>query len=219
MCARFQLTATPKEIAEYFSIAVELELLPRLNIAPTQPVLVLRPGGGAMMKWGLTPAWAEADQGAKLINLRSETVFSKFKVQAERQRCLIPATGFYEWRSMAPSLFDDIPPPDKGPRQPVLFTAGGLFAFAGVWDRWNGQESCALLTTEPNALVAPVHDRMPCLLSQRDAEIWLDPDASQDELLALATPFETSAMEARPVNSTLYDSRREPSRLLFCEPE
>jgi len=149
MCGRYRLTRAEK-MAEKFDAEFTGELRPRYNIAPTQPVPVVRAtdSGGVIssMRWGLIPSWAK-DASMAQINARSETIQEKpaFKESVERRRCLIPADGFYEWRR------------SSNPTQPFHFDMkdGSLFAFAGIWDRWtssDGQmvESCAILTTIPN---------------------------------------------------------------------
>lgn len=154
------------------------ELRPRYNIAPTQPVSVVRAKGSARvivsMRWGLIPNWAK-DASMAQINARSETLLEKpaFKENFERRRCLIPADGFYEWRRSGRS------------KQPFHFGMkdDSLFAFAGIWDRWRtpqGQliESCAILTTAPNELLRDVHDRMPVILRPETYHVWLSNTAS-----------------------------------------
>jgi putative SOS response-associated peptidase YedK len=169
VCGRYTLKAPKKAIAEAFDLADVPPLLPRYNIAPTQPVPVVRldPASGerglALLHWGLIPSWADDPAiGHRLINARAETVAEKpaFRSAFKRRRCLVVADGFYEWKrenGKTPYYFrlkDDSP-----------------FAFAGLWDRWEkGDElvaSCTLITCEPNGVVAPVHDRMPVIPQAR----------------------------------------------------
>lgn len=193
MCGRFSLDATAETLATLFDLEPPPALAPRYNIAPTQPVLALRvaPGtdrrGWAWLRWGLIPAWAkDPGIGARMINARSETVAEKpaFRAAFRRRRCLVPATGFYEWRS------------ESGRKQPYLIHAPdhAPFAIAGLWERWQGPdgaelETCSLLTTEANEALRPLHDRMPVLLAPEAWEPWLDPALeAPDPLLPLLAP-------------------------------
>lgn len=162
MCGRFAQRKPSKVIAKTFGVEVP-ELLPRFNIAPTQPVLAVREADGAReaawLRWGLIPSWAgELPQGAGLFNARSETVTEKpsFRDSFKRRRCLIPADGFYEWQKLGSR------------KRPHFFYMRGEvpFAFAGLWDSWQDSkgeevETCTILTTTPNELLSTVHDRMP----------------------------------------------------------
>jgi putative SOS response-associated peptidase YedK len=154
------------------------------------------------MRWGLIPSWARDPSGAaRMINARSETASSKpaFRDSLKSRRCLVPADGFYEWTKTG-----------KG-KQPYCFEVndGQLFAFAGIWDRWkdpNGKaiETCSILTTTPNALTAPVHDRMPVILDPDSYYLWLDPGmkdvAAASELLK---PYDASLMRCYPVSTRI----------------
>ena len=162
----------PREaIAEAFDLADVPELLPRYNIAPTQPVPVVRLDRAsgereiALLQWGLIPSWADDPAiGHRLINARAETVAEKtaFHTPFQKRRCLVVADGFYEWAEV------------NGAKQPHYFQLkdGSPFAFAGLWERWSkGEkpiESCTLLTTEANDVVSLVHDRMPIILRPPD---------------------------------------------------
>lgn len=193
MCGRFSLDATAETLATLFDLEPPQALAPRYNIAPTQPVLALRvaPGtdrrGWAWLRWGLIPAWAkDPGIGARMINARSETVAEKpaFRAAFRRRRCLVPATGFYEWRG------------ESGRKQPYLIHApdGAPFAIAGLWEHWQDPggaelETCTLLTTEANEALRPLHDRMPVLLAPEAWERWLDPALeAPDPLLPLLAP-------------------------------
>ena len=194
---------------EEFGLADAPEVPPRYNIAPTQDVLVVRREAGAdprrgasarrarLLRWGLVPSFAEDPAvGNRMINARAESVATRpaFRDSFRARRCLVPAQGFYEWKKFGRA------------REPWLLRlkGGATFAFAGVWDRWTkGEsviESCALITTAANALVAPIHGRMPVLLDRAGYEAWLDPDAKPDDLLPLLAPFPSGAMEAFPVS-------------------
>lgn len=181
------------------------DLQPRYNIAPTQPVAAVRlPEDGAdrelvMLHWGLIPFWAKDPRiGARMINARAETAADKpaFRAAFRRRRCLVPADGFYEWQKQ------------NGTKQPyyIHLQDGRPFAFAGLWERWRGEddaviESCTLLTTKPNELVRPLHNRMPVILHPHNYALWLDPEVEQaDALRRLLDPFPSGEMEAYPVS-------------------
>jgi putative SOS response-associated peptidase YedK len=212
MCGRFTLTTSGEELAEAFGLDQAPALAPRFNIAPTQPVLVLRreaphaPARAATLRWGLVPPLAR-EPGRPLINARAETAAAlpSFRDAFRRRRCLVPADGFYEWRKTA------------GPRkQPMLIRLrdGRPFAFAGLWEPRGrpgdagGSGSCAILTTVPNTLVAGIHDRMPVILPLQDFERWLDPGLLAPEALTpLLRPFPAEMMEAFPVADRVNDAR------------
>ncbi|MBZ5722743.1 MAG: SOS response-associated peptidase [Acidobacteriia bacterium] len=205
MCGRYRLSRRKEFLAEHFGADfADLDWEPRYNIAPTQPVPVVRRDDRGMtfnvslMRWGLIPSWA-GDTSAPMINARCETAASKpsFREPLQRRRCLIPADGFYEWQRAAKV------------KQPFCFEVGegAIFAFAGLWDRWrdpNGQviESCTILTTTPNELLADVHDRMPVILAADSYDRWLDP-TMQDAASAvgLLKPFDSNLMRRYPVST------------------
>ncbi len=178
MCGRFVLKITISAISQHFGTSERPNLRPRYNVAPTQTVPIVRrkhEGEGcelALVRWGLIPSWAkDAKIGYKLINARAETVATapSFRSAFKARRCLIPADGFYEWQKVG------------GGKQPTLIQRkeGDLFAFAGLWEWWKGGddgpvESCAIITTEPNAVTAPIHNRMPVILDPADYDRWLD---------------------------------------------
>jgi putative SOS response-associated peptidase YedK len=175
---------------------------PRYNIAPAQEVLAVHesPDGREMTlyKWGLVPSWAkDASIGAKLINARSETVTEKpsFREAFKRRRCVIPADGFYEWQRAG------------GRKQPFFFRMRDErpFGFAGLWERWEGEggkviNSCAILTTEANEVLRPVHDRMPVILHPDDYELWLGAEARELGLVKeMLRPYPAGEMVGYPV--------------------
>lgn len=205
MCGRFTLIAPAEALVEQFQLAEIPSLTPRYNIAPTQPVAVVRPSpekGGrelALLRWGLIPFWAkDPGIGARMINARSETVAQKpaFRAAFRRRRCLVPVDGFYEWQRL-----------ERG-KQPfyVRLCDGKPFAFAGLWEHWEGSggatiDSCTLLTTEPNGLLRPVHNRMPVVLAPKDYGLWLDPGLQEAELLQpLLRPYPSEGMIAYPIS-------------------
>ena len=260
MCGRFLLTSPAQAIAEAFGVEPPVDLAPRWNIAPGQPVLAVRTGadGGrtlASLRWGLVPWWSnEVSRGATLINARAETAATTpaFRDAFRARRCLVPATGFYEWRASPPPVdaredtqqADLFPSPDEdraespprgreyrlrgqrssraGPRQPFLIGLhdGAPFAFAGLWERWRPRageepalESCAILTTTPNDLVAPIHDRMPVILPRTDFARWLDLEVSDvDVLRSLLRPYPAQEMRAEPVSTWVNDPRHDDAR-------
>jgi putative SOS response-associated peptidase YedK len=201
MCARFQF-APPEDWVEEFGLADAPDVPPRYNIAPTQDVLAVRrqrtgSRQARLFRWGLVPYWAEDPaMGNRLINARAESVATRaaFREPFKQRRCLVPAQGFYEWKKFGRA------------REPwlVRMKGGATFAFAGLWDRWAGAgntiESCALVTTAANPLVAPIHGRMPVLLDRKSYDLWLDPEASEDDLRTLLAPFPAEVMEAFPVS-------------------
>jgi putative SOS response-associated peptidase YedK len=191
MCGRFTLTSTPEELARRFGLDETPQLVARYNIAPGQPVLaVRRDDGGARravwQRWGLVPAWSEApDAGARWINARRETLAEKpaFRDAFRARRCLVPADAFYEWAQRG-----DFREPHR-----VALPDGGLFAFAGVWERWQDRdgtalESCAIVTGPASPAIRALHDRMPVVLPDAVWTDWLDPalrdPAALRELLA-----------------------------------
>jgi putative SOS response-associated peptidase YedK len=217
MCGRFSLRASGADLAEQFGLAEAPDLPPRYNIAPTQPVAVVRAGPGgvalALLRWGLIPRWAKGPEiGSRLINARAEAVAEKpaFREAFRRRRCLVPADGFFEWQARG------------GRKQPYHFRLrdGRPFAFAGLWESWRGEdgealESCAILTTEANGVVGPVHGRMPVILGPADYGRWLDPRAQEPgQLRPLLRPYPAEEMAACPVGPWVNDPRHEGPRCL-----
>lgn len=209
MCGRFSQSQPAAAIAQAFQVAVP-PLTPRYNIAPTQSVAtVLRTPEQKdrqfkMLHWGLIPSWAkDPKMGARLINARAETVSEKpaFRTAFRQRRCLVLADGFYEWQQQE----------NKKQKQPFYFRLqdGRPFAFAGLWERWedaNGEdiESCTFLTTEANALMRPIHNRMPVILDPKEYDLWLDPEVKKPELLQpLLRPYPIEEMMAYPVSKAV----------------
>ncbi len=218
MCGRFTLSDPDAEqLSARFGVVAVPDLRPRYNIAPTQPIAVVRLGGSAremvMLRWGLIPSWAKDPTiGDRLINARAETVAEKpsFRSAFLRRRCLIVADGFYEWQKR------------RSGKQPyyVRLREGQLFAFAGLWERWTGPqgqeiESCVLLTTSPNDLLRPIHDRMPVILHPDDYALWLDPAVDdRTRLQALLQPYPSDEMEAYPVGRRVNDPHNDDPRCI-----
>lgn len=217
MCGRFTLYHTLEELEERFAaeMVVAEGTEARYNIAPTQDILVVTQNGARHLQayhWGLIPSWAKDPAiGNKMINARAETLAEKpsFRTALQRRRCLIPADGFYEWQ--------DAPDGKKTTRTPmhIRLKDGGLFAFAGLWDEWHAPagsplRSCTIITTAPNAVTAPIHDRMPVILRPEDESLWLDHSVTQaSDLTSLLIPYSAEAMEAyavsRQVNAPTVD--------------
>jgi putative SOS response-associated peptidase YedK len=193
MCGRFTLHAGAADVARVFGVDAPL-FEPRYNIAPSEVIGVVRaaaPGRVfAAMRWGLVPHWSREKKAVP--NARAETVATTpwFRDAFRQRRCLIPADGFYEWVGT------------KGKKQPYHFRlkGGDVFAFAGLWDRWQGLETSALITTDANAVVNPVHHRMPVILGADSYDIWLDEKANRAALQALLRPFPPELMEGFTVS-------------------
>lgn len=216
MCARYSLTVGDPALADVFSAAEELPPSrprpPRWNAAPTQsmPVVVEGPRGVRRlvpMRWGLVPSWADDPAiGSRMINARSETAASKpaFRAAMRARRCLVPADGFYEWTGPA------------GDRRPVHIRRAdrAVFAFAGLWEAWTKGaepvETFTILTTTPNDVLRPIHDRMPVILDASMFAAWLDPDA-RDAAAAAAMlgPCAPQGWEAVPVSRRVNDPRHD----------
>jgi putative SOS response-associated peptidase YedK len=218
MCGRYNLTAPPDVLAQAFCVPVPPSLLPRprYNIAPTQDVLVVRQATdceAVLARWGLVPPWADdLSIGDRLINARDETVTEKpvFRASFRRRRCLIPATGFYEWVKHGK---------DKKPYH-IRLKGGEPFALAGLWERWQepgGEpiDSCTIITTQANELMRPLHDRMPVILDPDSYDDWLDPRSRDiDALRALLVPYPDEGLIATPVSSYVNNARNEGPKCL-----
>ena len=205
MCGRFALFAMGENLARQFGASGAPPPSPHYNIAPSRRVTAVRAaseGSGrefAQLRWGLVPSWSKDPAiGGRLINARSETVGEKpsFRNAFRRHRCLLPANGFYEWQRQ-----------ERG-KQPyyVRMRDGRVFAFAGLWDRWEGPEegvieTCTILTTAANDVLAPIHDRMPVILPPTAYARWLDRELRDaDSLVSLLAPFPAKEMVAYPVS-------------------
>lgn len=204
MCGRYALAISPKELSEHFGLAAVPDMPPRYNIAPSQMVAIIREGEEgreiALVRWGLVPSWAkEPSIGNRLINARSETVFDKpaFRAAVRRRRCLIPASGFYEWQQT------------DGRKQPYYIRRAdeAPLALAGVWEHWeepDGLElqTCAILTTGANGLMRPIHDRMPVILEPGNFGVWLgEGDEKPEVLKALLVPAPEEGLTTYPIST------------------
>jgi len=203
VCGRFTSSQRREAIGERFEVAVPETYSERYNLAPQQRALIVREHDdvreAVMAKWGLLPFWAkDAKIAFKMINARAETLTEKpaYRSLIGKCRCLIPADGFYEW-----TLGSD------GKKKPIHFHLPGreLFAFAGLWTSRTDEEtdeiieSCTIITTRPNELVAPVHDRMPVILPSDAERVWLDPTISKEHALSLLEPYPADLMLALPL--------------------
>jgi putative SOS response-associated peptidase YedK len=213
MCGRYLITSAPEAIRALFRYAEKPDFPPRYNIAPTQPVPIVRLDNGvrafALVRWGLIPAWVKDPHTfSLLINARGETIGEKpaFRNAMRRRRCLFPADGFYEWKAeFARKRAFCIRP---RPRQPV--------AFAGLWETWsgpNGEEidTACIITTAANRLLAPIHDRMPVVIAPEAFDLWLDcAKVDAETAAALIVPAAESLFEvyeiSTAVNRTANDS-------------
>ncbi|HST02676.1 MAG TPA: SOS response-associated peptidase [Usitatibacter sp.] len=217
MCSRYFLDADGNVIAYTFAVPESTAIRRRYNIAPTQEAPVVRIGAGgarelAMLRWGLVPSWAkELAVGTKMINARAEGVEAKpaFRAAVRERRCLIPATGFYEWKGL------------PGRKQPYAITIDRpLFAFAGLWETWKAREgqpveTFTIITTEANPAIASVHDRMPVILPKEAEEAWLGGDAK--EALAVLAPY-AAETKLRAVGPAVGNSKNESPECLDDSP-
>jgi len=212
MCGRYTLKTAPEVLAAQFFVDLPGLKIPRYNIAPSQMVACVRgmPESdnreGVLLRWGLVPSWAkDLAIGQKLINARGETVAEKpsFRRSFRQRRCLVLADGYYEWQKEG-----------RG-KQPyyVRMKDERPFAFAGIWDHWTGgdgqtMESCAMLTTEPNELMATIHHRMPVILKPEDYSGWLDVSLQDSsELSRFLYSYPAEDMVAFPVSLKVNNPR------------
>ncbi len=213
MCGRFTLKTRAADLVKFFGLSGSLsDLSPRWNVAPTQQVLAIRWGLSgrqpSWLRWGLIPAWAKDMKiGSSLINARADTVSKKpsFRSAFKKRRCLVVADGYYEWQVQGKAKIPFM----------VTMLDGSPFAFAGLWEQWNGPssgpiETCSTITTDPNELMATVHDRMPVILQPADYDRWLDP-ANQDinELESLLVPYPSEEMNVEEVSTVINYARNE----------
>src|SRR5512137_87722 len=201
MCGRFTLTVDPADLQMMLELGeVPLDLQPRYNIAPTQPVAVVtsvQDRKVEVFQWGLIPSWSkDPSMASRMINARAETLHEKpaYRVPFARKRCLILADGFFEWKAL------------KAGKQPyfIQLKSREPFAFAGLWDHWTSPQgdekrSCTIVTCEPNELMSKLHNRMPVILDRATMLDWLDPAANPVALRALLLPY-AGPMMAHPVS-------------------
>jgi putative SOS response-associated peptidase YedK len=216
MCGRFTLKTPAGEIVSEFNLhGITLDLGPRFNIAPTQDVLVVLRGDedreARFFRWGLVPFWAKDPAiGNRMINVRAETVQEKpaFRSAFSKRRCLVVADGFYEWQA------------GPGGKQPYYIRRhdGRPFGFAGIWESWGPKDdplrTCAILTTDPNALMRPLHDRMPVIVPRDAYGPWLDTDSSVESCRELLGPCDDGDLDAYPVSTVVNSPRNDRAECL-----
>ena len=215
MCGRYSLVPTENIAARFDAQQEQLSLQPRYNVAPSQslPVVVRNsPNRLVEMQWGLIPSWSKEPQAQfSTINARAETVTKSpvFRGPFKSRRCLVPASGFYEWQRTSNG------------KQPfcIRLKDDDLFAFAGLYDIWrdaDGNElySYTVITTTPNRLVAPIHNRMPVILRRDDEDAWLDNKTEPTRLMSLLAAYPAEEMEAYPVSRALNNPANEGAELM-----
>jgi len=215
MCGRFSQYNEQEEFEDRFEITDPSGVLfePRYNIAPTQnvPIILIEDDNRVLklMRWGLVPFWSKDPKiGSRMINARAETITEKasFKNPLKKKRCLVPASGFYEWKKN----------PDKT-KVPMYFHLKSRepFAFAGLWDQWKMPEgdklfTFTIITTGPNELMKPIHNRMPLILPQKEESKWLDPELTDyDKLTPLLIPYPSELMEGYEVSKIVNSPKNE----------
>lgn len=204
MCGRFALSKSDRIDWAQFGVRRGPMLPPHWNIGPGRPVAAVRHGDqgieAAMLRWGLIPFWAKDPSiGNRLSNARAESVHEKpsFRAAFSTRRCLIPADGFYEWQATGAKK-----------KQPWFVSRrdGDVFAIAGLWERWtpttgDAVESCAVLTMHANALMAPIHERMPVIITPSDYAAWLSPDTTVARAQQLLAPWASTDWTAHRVST------------------
>lgn len=214
MCGRYYLVSSEPELRAEFELdSFGIDWQPRFNIAPQQlvPIIIAHRGKRSigLVRWGLVPAWApDESAGLKTINARAETVATKpaYREAFRQRRCIVPASGFYEWRRDA-----------GGGKTPMAVqpAGGASLAFAGLWEKWRGPDgrsltTCTIVTTEAAPEIRHIHDRMPVILDRAAQRLWLDPETDVDTLTSLLRPPAEGSLTAyavsRLVNSVANDN-------------
>ena len=219
MCGRFALTSDESGICEYFRVNLSSPIKPRFNIAPSQKLLVIRLHSethehtSSLVRWGLIPSWAKDQSiGARLTNARSETACTKpsFRDSFRRRRCLIPATGFYEWTTSGKR------------KQPyyVRLTSNEPFGIGGLWDSWEDnekiEETCTILTCDANQAMQHLHPRMPVVIQPERYDAWLSSATELTDLSQDLLPFPEETTAISPVSDYVNDVRHDDFR---CQQE
>jgi putative SOS response-associated peptidase YedK len=217
MCGRYVITSSPEAIRALFRYPEQPNFPPRYNVAPTQPVPIVRISerarAFALVRWGLIPAWVKDPRDfSLLINARGETVSEKpaFRNAMQRRRCLFPADGFYEWK------------PDGERKRPYFIRprAGGPIAFAGLWETWmgpNGEEvdTACIVTTRANRTLAPIHDRMPLVIAPEAFDLWLDgATVAATTAAALIVPAPEGLFEAYEISTAVNRTANDSAALI-----
>ena len=221
MCGRFVLKAPFSELVKLYNLTnIGVNLEPRYNVAPTLDIPVVRSRSEHgrtldMLRWGLVPWWAKDTKiGYSTINAKAETIATKpaFRDAFKARRCIIPADAFYEWKKL-----------DVKRKQPyaIVPTKEPVFSFAGLWERWHNKATderlttCTIITTEPNELCAPIHNRMPAILGPESFSKWLgEENASGQELMSLLKPYPAERMRAYPIGAKVGNVKNEGAELL-----
>jgi len=217
MCGRYAVTSAPEAIRPLFGYAEQPNFPPRYNVAPTQPIAIVRLVDGkrqfALVRWGLLPSWVKEPKNfTLLINARGESVIDKpaFGAAMKRRRCLVPADGFYEWKTTATR------------KQPYFVRAksGTPLAFAGLWETWTGPngeelETAAIVTTRANRALAEIHERMPVIVPPDAFDLWLNCAAVDAETAAtLIAPAPENLLEAYEVSSAVNRTANDHPQLV-----
>ncbi len=219
MCGRYTLIANAEAIRLLFEVPAfdDRLVVPRYNIAPTQPIAIVREGPKgrelAPVRWGLIPNWAkDPNLQTLLINARAEGIAERpaFRGAFRYRRCLVPASGFYEWQAHG-----------KGPKQPFAVRPLGqeLIAFAGVWEDWLGADgseidTAAIVTTDASEALRDIHDRMPVVIDAKDFDTWLSPRTHPDAAAALLKPAQAGLLACTPVSTRVNSANHDDSALL-----
>ena len=219
MCGRFGLTRPEALKLERFGIADLPPLVPRYNIPPSSDILVVRERkgvtGAEMIRWGLVPSWAKDPSiGNRMANVRSDTALEKasFRAAMQKRRCLIPADVFFEWQ--------DVPGQKRRKPFAVALKDAEIFALGGVWEAWRAKEggewliTCAILTTEPNDLLEPIHDRMPVIVREADYARWIAPSTKNSDVRHLVESFPADLMRAWEIGLLVNDPKTDDARIL-----
>jgi len=220
MCGRYVIKSPPEVLRALFGYLEQPNFPARYNVAPTQPVPVVRMWEGrrqfALVRWGLIPAWVKDPRTfSLLINARGESAAEKpaFRNAMKRRRCLFPADGFYEWRR------------DGATKRPHFIHAkdGTPLAFAGLWETWIGpggeeMETAAIVTTTANTTLAPIHDRMPVVVPPDAFDTWLDPNADATMAAALIAPANDDLLEAYEISSAVNRTANDSPDLIAPVP-
>lgn len=224
MCGRYALNTSAQELIDHFQLVRCSDFPIRFNIAPSASVPVIRqsPDGDRvadLLRWGLVPHWAKDPTiGAKLNNARAESVMEKpsFQSAYQRRRCLIPASGFYEWQAV----------PGEPRKQPwfIHLRSGEPMAMGGLWESWKDPSgeivrTFCVVTTEANQIMAPIHDRMPVLIGAKSWSRWLDPSIPGSALAGMLNPFPAELMEAWKVSRRVSNARDEGEELILPSAE
>lgn len=211
MCGRFALSATTKDIEKLQpGFVSKVEIKPRLNISPTQNIAIIRNDSQLTLDsahWGLIPVWSKDTKiGIKMFNARAETIGEKvsFKNAFQKRRCLIPATSFYEWKTIS----------GQSRKQPyeIKLSKNDIFFFAGLWDIWYDEEkkpllSTTIITTEPNAIMSEIHNRMPVIIENDSIDLWLSNNSDSSELKEILKQCKSEDMSVEIADESIFRNK------------